>query len=369
MADPMTTMIEAAKNPANCLNELRSTTGRPVMFVMPMYFPREVLDAAGFIPAEIWGSEKPLSASGEFLQPTICSLVIGVFELGLSGELGELAGAVFPSTCDTVQNSEGLWASRFPDGFTGHVVLPKITSAKGAAEFIEAQIREYMQELKARTGDDVTDEALSEAIARGNRARAAARVLLDMGLDGRLSAKERNAVFVLYNLMPFDEFASLAEQAAEQIRSREPDTAAEPVLVSGMVLGPQSVVDLYDSLGARIVDDDLGIGRRSIDPDVDRSGDPVAALAARHLARRPCCTFHHSGKDRAADLIDQVKGSKAKGVVFSRLKFCDPEAFDYPYLSGALKGAGISSVLLEIELGTLSLEAVTTRLQAFLESL
>ncbi|MDP8256347.1 MAG: 2-hydroxyacyl-CoA dehydratase family protein [Candidatus Alcyoniella australis] len=369
MSEQIQRMVELAADPAATLADYRKSSGRPAMLIVPLYFPREVLDAAGFIPAEIWGAALPLDESGAFLQPTICSLMVGLFELGLSGGLEGVSGAVFPSTCDTVQNSESIWASRFPKMFVGHVVMPKITSATGAGEFIAAQIREFIAALHKATGATLDDESLARSIALGNTARAAARGLLDLAGRGLLSATERNAVYVLYNLLPFDAFIELAAAAAAQAEQRSPALDAKPVLVSGMVLGPRPVIALYDELGARIVDDDLGIGRRSIDPDVDQNGDPIVALAARQLGRRACCTIHDSQRDRAAELVEQTKACAAEGVIFSRLKFCDPEAFDYPWLSGALKEAGVPSTLLEIDLGSDAIEATTTRMQAFLESL
>jgi benzoyl-CoA reductase/2-hydroxyglutaryl-CoA dehydratase subunit BcrC/BadD/HgdB len=61
--------------------------------------------------------------------------------------------------------------------------------------------------------------------------------------------------------------------------------------------------------------------------------------------------------------------SRAQGVVFILLKFCDPHAFDYPYLKGKLDERKISSLLLEIEPGGVPHGAVETRLEAFMETL
>ena len=44
----------------------------------------------------------------------------------------------------------------------------------------------------------------------------------------------------------------------------------------------------------------------------------------------------------------QVKESRAEGVIFLYLKFCDPHAFDYPYIKTMLDDQGIPNLLLEI---------------------
>jgi benzoyl-CoA reductase/2-hydroxyglutaryl-CoA dehydratase subunit BcrC/BadD/HgdB len=56
-------------------------------------------------------------------------------------------------------------------------------------------------------------------------------------------------------------------------------------------------------------------------------------------------------------------------VVFLLLKFCDPHAFDYPYLKGKLGERKVPSLLLEIEPGGVPQGAVETRLEAFVETL
>jgi len=49
------------------------------------------------------------------------------------------------------------------------------------------------------------------------------------------------------------------------------------------------------------------------------------------------------------------------------VKFCDPHAFDYPYLKEALDGAGIPSMLFEMEDQIPAEGQLKTRFEAFLE--
>ncbi|MCK5202536.1 MAG: 2-hydroxyacyl-CoA dehydratase, partial [Desulfobacterales bacterium] len=51
------------------------------------------------------------------------------------------------------------------------------------------------------------------------------------------------------------------------------------------------------------------------------------------------------------------------------LKFCDPHAFDFPYIKELLDRAGIPSMLLEIEDQQISAEQLRTRIEAFIELL
>jgi benzoyl-CoA reductase subunit C len=55
-------------------------------------------------------------------------------------------------------------------------------------------------------------------------------------------------------------------------------------------------------------------------------------------------------------------------VVFALEKFCEPHAFDYARIRPTLDEAAVPSLLLEME-QVPSLEALRTRLQAFIEML
>lgn len=67
-------------------------------------------------------------------------------------------------------------------------------------------------------------------------------------------------------------------------------------------------------------------------------------------------------------MLEQLRQVEAQGVVFVLEKFCEPYAFDYALAVRQLSHAGVPYLLLEME-QTPSLEALRTRLQAFLETL
>jgi benzoyl-CoA reductase subunit C len=117
------------------------------------------------------------------------------------------------------------------------------------------------------------------------------------------------------------------------------------------------------------VGDDLCTGWRYFAEDVPNEGDPMEALADRLIRKVPCPCKFNPQIDRAERLLQRVQASGAQGVVFLLLKFCDPHAFDYPYLKGKLAEEKIPSLLLEIESGGLPLGAMETRLRAFVETL
>jgi benzoyl-CoA reductase/2-hydroxyglutaryl-CoA dehydratase subunit BcrC/BadD/HgdB len=80
------------------------------------------------------------------------------------------------------------------------------------------------------------------------------------------------------------------------------------------------------------------------------------------------CPAKHSGtNDRRERLVEMVLKKGVQGVIFFFLKFCDPHAFDYPYLQEALEKAGIPSLVVEVEDQLQAEGQLRTRLEAFIE--
>ena len=53
--------------------------------------------------------------------------------------------------------------------------------------------------------------------------------------------------------------------------------------------------------------------------------------------------------------------------IFMLLKFCDPHAFDYPYLKECLDREGIKNMLIEMDDQQQSLGQLSTRLETFIQ--
>ena len=94
---------------------------------------------------------------------------------------------------------------------------------------------------------------------------------------------------------------------------------------------------------------------------------PSPQLPTRYL-ERPVCPAKHAGIfTRGENLLKIVKEKNARGVVFFFLKFCDPHAFDYPYMKECLDKEGIPSMMLEVEDQLPSEGQLRTRFETFVD--
>jgi benzoyl-CoA reductase/2-hydroxyglutaryl-CoA dehydratase subunit BcrC/BadD/HgdB len=141
------------------------------------------------------------------------------------------------------------------------------------------------------------------------------------------------------------------------------------LVLSGGICSHPDIYSVIEEAGGVVVGDDLCTGSRYFAGPINTVGDPIVAIAQRYWQRVNCPAKHQTNNSRAENLLQIVKDSKARGVIFMLLKFCDPHAFDYPYLLAALDAAGISHLLLEVEDQPLAQGQLKTRLEAFLETL
>jgi benzoyl-CoA reductase/2-hydroxyglutaryl-CoA dehydratase subunit BcrC/BadD/HgdB len=139
------------------------------------------------------------------------------------------------------------------------------------------------------------------------------------------------------------------------------------IFLSGGVCNQPDIYTIIEEAGGAVVGDDLCTGSRYFSGLIDQKADPVTAIADRYLERVVCPAKHRGLTDRADRLLRLTREKQVQGVIFFLLKFCDPHAFDYPYLKEALDQAGIPSMLLEVEDRLPADGQLRTRFEAFVE--
>ena len=140
------------------------------------------------------------------------------------------------------------------------------------------------------------------------------------------------------------------------------------VLAGGICSMPEIYQPIEDA-GGIVVWDDFCTGSRYFEGTIDLEDDLLNSIARRYFNRINCPAKHRDCFSRGDYLLKMVRYTGARGVIFVLLKFCDPHAFDFPYIKELLDRAGIPSMLLEIEDQQTSEEQIRTRLEAFIELL
>ncbi|RJR35502.1 MAG: 2-hydroxyacyl-CoA dehydratase [Desulfobacteraceae bacterium] len=368
MSDPERTIRDAPSRREYMAVQKRDH-GRRLLGVFPAQYPREILWAMNILPVEIWDPPLEVSRSNGHLQSYICSVVKLGLELILQGHCADLDGFLFPHTCDSIQNMASIVHDYLgvekPCYFFYH---PKAPYRDSSRQFYLYELQELIRNLEERFGA-MNPADLKKSIDKGREVTSLLGEIYRLRAQGELAVSNHDFYRVIRRneyLHPDDLIPMLRQFLAE---ARQPDHSRKRILLSGILPNPPGLQVLLDSLGVRISDDDLLNCGRRLAATPAGEGDPFKALSESYFSMPPCSTRNSSIEERLIYLMSKVDRSRAQGVIFSMVKFCEPELFDLPELVEGLKKKGIPVLLLDMELNQGLSGQMSTRVEAFVELL
>ncbi len=360
-------------NPKAYARNWKEKTGGKVIGTLCSYAPEELILAGGGLAFRIVGGSGSISKADAHLQAYSCSLVRGALEDALDGQLDFLDGAIFPHTCDSIQRLSDIWRMNAKTGFHLDVVLPVKLNTDSARQYMATVMDKARTELETLLDRPISDADLKQAIYIYNGIRTAMQRLYTIRTNrpGAISGSDVHAIVRASMVMDRSEFLGILNRILAHLEKEpaEKTATAKRIFLSGGVCNMPDVYGLIESAGGSVVGDDLCTGSRGLTGLMDAEGDPIKAISRRY-AQRAICPAKHAGITRRGDeLVRQAKADEAQGVIFIFLKFCDPHAFDYPYLKSMLDAEGIPSLLVELEEQAATHGQLQTRFEAFMEML
>ncbi len=343
--------------------------GRRLLGVFPAQYPKEILWAMNILPVEIWDPPLEVGLANAHLQPYICSVVKLGLELILQGHCAALDGFLFPHTCDSIQNMASIVHDYLGVGKPCHFFYhPKAPYSDSSRRFYRDELRGLVSSLEKQFGP-LSLESLRECVEKGRETGSIFGEIYRMRAEGRCRASNREFYRVIrWNeyLHPDDLVPLLRQFAAD---SRGTDPLTKRVILSGILPNPPELLGLLDDLGVRVSDDDLlSCGRRLLMP-AEKAGEPFQTLSDTYFSMPPCSTRTSPLEERKRFLWDKIERCGAQGVIFSVIKFCEPELFDIPQLLEGLKEKGIPALVLDTDLNQGLSGQMVTRVEAFVELL
>jgi len=365
---------EILKDPAAYGRKLKSEGRRRIVGYFCSYTPEEVIYAAGAHPFRLFGMGDTIHLADAHFQAYCCSLVRGALEGALAGRLEFLDGAVFPHTCDSIQRLSDVWRMNVKGPFHLDVVLPVKLDTDSAKAYMSDVLHKFIRDLESQLNVRIEKEALRDAMGVFNRIRGHLGRLYEMksAYPGVISGSDLHAIVKGSMIMDRDRLLEILPGIVTELERKKgevPEPAGKRLVMAGGICNHPDIYRIIEEAGGVVVGDDLCTGSRYFEGIAKAQGDPVAAIAERYMSRPPCPAKHAGLYDRARHLVDIVREKKAQGVVFFFLKFCDPHAFDYPYLKEALDRTGIPSIMVEVEDQLPSEGQMQTRFETFIEML
>jgi bcr-type benzoyl-CoA reductase subunit C len=362
---------QIVNNVTKTISEYEKRLNRPVIGVMPAYFPMELIEAAGGYPVQLWGNNLPIENADAYLQSYCCSVARSMLELELRGFAPMVKAYAFTSLCDTLINLREIYRRIIPKP-TLELSIPITRTIEARRNYLNSVVKSVTEGLEAVTGNRITADSLKHAAEIYGRMRSLQRRLYRIRRErpGLVKNHDFYTVIKAGFFLPADAYNRMLEDLLNQLENLTPrDNNRPKLLLSGMVFDPLEIYKIFDESGAWIVDDDFANGWRTVSKDVLQSDNLVEGITEYLFNPAPCCCIYNPDNDRHPYLMNKVKASGADGVLFWYVKFCEPDAFDRPQLMKHLKSAGIPAAFIDLELTMTNFDAVRTRINAFCEML
>ncbi len=364
---------EVTEDPYGYAIKTAEETGKKAVGYFCTYTPEEILHAADFLPFRIFGTEENITLADSYLQSYCCSLVRGGLEEALAGRLSFLSGTVFPHTCDSIQRLSDIW--RINAGFPVHldIVLPVKLDTESSRKYAVDVFKKFRRDIEKSFGITISDEKLTDSIRLYNSIR---KLLTDIytlksGSPGLVSGQDIYRVIKAGMIMERNEYLLKLKELLEALEKKidESGKSYKRILLAGGLCSHPDIYSLLEDSGGAVIWDDLCTGTRFFTGMIHETRDPIEGIAYRYIERNVCPAKHMTSTSRGENLVKLVKEKNAAGVIFIYLKFCDPQAFDYPYLKESMEKLGVPTLLLEIDEQNQSFGQLKTRFETFVEML
>lgn len=376
VSDIMNRFRGVVDTPYEKLSTWKEVNGKKVVACSPMHFPEELIHAAGMLPVVLQETGEAVTAGFSHVYPFFCGITRNIIDIAAKGELNVLDGVVYADICIQNRNAACTLRQIMPTVYVGYLQLPTSLTREGVMQDTIRELEKTRASLEELAGHKIDDRSLEQSILVYNKNRLLLRRLHELrrGSPRLLAFRDMQVVVKSSMLMPKEDHSGLMESLVAQLEKVTPSPLeGKRLFISGhLCQSPKAdILDVVEGVGAAIVDDDLYTGYRYYAVDVELDGDPIECLARRYLNKSiPIPTRSDMTGIRWEEyIVQRVNDIGAHGVVVLIAKYCEPHIFHYPFIKQALARAGIPHIMVETEHEVVSLEAVRTRLQAFVEML
>ena len=352
--------------------------GRVIVGYMPIYFPREVIHAAGGMAVGMFGGgdRKQIIKGDAYYQSYICHIPRSVMELALDKQMDHFDGFIFPSICDVIRNLSGIFKQHKFGKFVKYMDFPQNFLPQIGGVFYQQEMEHVMHYIKEINGVEVTLEKLNNSIALYNKNRKLISEIYDIRQDypWRLTMEDVYHIVRAGTVIPVEEHNEILEQVLVHIRQNigSPQDKVK-VVVSGAFCEQPAVglIKAMEEAGCYVVDDDYMLGSRMILGDSDAtSNKPLEAISNAYIKQSQySSSIYDVSNPKEYRLAKIVENRGANGVIFASASFCDPSLLDAPIFQNAFNRLGIRYIAFQFSENINQFKVIKEQVGAFSDSI
>ncbi|MDH3673968.1 MAG: 2-hydroxyacyl-CoA dehydratase [Anaerolineae bacterium] len=337
-----------------------------------VYFPEEIVHAAGMLPFKVRGASVEAIQADSRFGSYLCSILKTSLELALTNRL-ELDMFITHPICDAARNLAGVWGRNF--SYPCQILyLPQNANSNYAAIYLHGEYDRLKREVEQVAGRTVTADDLRQSILVFNLNRALLRDLYAIKRESPwlLTADEAYVLLAIGGLIPREEHNQLLQTVLPLIRERPAKQQDKIRVVFEGGFCEQPPLDLIRTIGRScyVVDDDFLIGLRWILDDVPTTGDPLYNLAEAYLENSSYSPVQHDlRKPKEKMLLQRIRNAGAEAAIVTAAKMCEPGLEEQVAYTRALDDENIPYFVSEFEENMTSFDHLEIQLETFVETL
>lgn len=346
--------------------------GGKVVGHFQVYFPEEIVHAAGLLPFKVRGAPIEATQADSRFGSYLCSIIKTSLELVLSKRI-ELEMFVTHPICDAARNLGAVWGRNF--SYPCRILyLPQNANSAYAIDYLRDEYARLKSEVETIVGRAISDDDLRNSLAVFNLNRALLRELYAIKRESPwlLAIDEAYVLMAIGGLIPREEHNELLQAVLPMIRERDarPQDKVRVVFEGGFCEQPPLDMIRAMARSCYVVDDDLMIGLRWLIEDVPLDGDPLRSLADAYLERSSYSPVQHDlRKPKEKMLLQRIKDSGANAAIITAAKMCEPGLEEQVTYIRMLDEQGLPYFVSEFEEIMTSFDHLEIQLETFVENI
>jgi benzoyl-CoA reductase subunit C len=347
-------------------------SGGKVIGHFQVYFPEEIVHAAGILPFKVCGAPIEAVQADSRFGSYLCSILKTSLELALSNRV-QLEMFVTHPICDAARNLGAVWGRNF--SYPCQILyLPQNANSPAAVTYLRNEYARLQRGVEAIAGRPVKENDLRRSLAVYNRNRTLLRELYAIKCETPwlVSADEAYVLVAIGGLIPREEHNELLETVLPLISARPNKKQDKIRIVFEGGFCEQPPLDLIRAIARScyIVDDDLLIGLRWVLEDVPTEGDPLFNLAFAYLEKSSYSPVQHDlRKPKEKMLLGRIRNSHADAAILTAAKMCEPGLEEQVAYLHALDKEGIPYFISEFEEKMTTFDDIEIQLETFVENI